>query len=199
MKALALETEIRIKKAFIDSINDHGLNRLTVTTLIKRAQINRSTFYSHYLDKYDLTEKLEKKLLDDFAALMEHRLEDSMTINLDKKMAVTAPIIQKCVNYVYQNFALIRALMGPNGDPSFEPRAKKIVTVAIEQALVHLKGNADMTPKLPAAFAKELIVSQIFDILKIWLAEPTPQQPDELADIIQVTRYLSPFDILNLQ
>nr|WP_054661170.1 TetR/AcrR family transcriptional regulator [Secundilactobacillus kimchicus] len=85
MKALALETEIRIKKAFIDSINDHGLNRLTVTTLIKRAQINRSTFYSHYLDKYDLTEKLEKKLLDDFAALMEHRLEDSMTINLDKK------------------------------------------------------------------------------------------------------------------
>src|ERR1043165_5952074 len=46
-----------LQQAFIELTVEKGFAALTVRDITERAMVNRSTFYRHYLDKYDLLEQ----------------------------------------------------------------------------------------------------------------------------------------------
>lgn len=180
-------------------VSAKGLTHLTVKEIIETAQINRSTFYSYYLDKFDLLEKLETEILSDLRTLIDANLADTMQFQeLDQNFQIY-PVVQEIINYIAKNFDLVKTLLGPNGDPSFEVQAKQLISTVIDADLHHRKGTNQMTSAIPQHFAHELIVSQLFDIISIWLAEEHPTAPEEIATIIQKTRYLSPYDILDIE
>ena len=58
-----------IESAFIDLLQTTPLTRITVSDLCKATGLNRSTFYSNFLDIYDLADKLRVKLEEDFSEL----------------------------------------------------------------------------------------------------------------------------------
>jgi AcrR family transcriptional regulator len=47
-----------IKKAVIELMTEKSFNDITIQDISDRANVNRSTVYVHYLDKYDLLDKL---------------------------------------------------------------------------------------------------------------------------------------------
>lgn len=53
------KAEKRIKNSFLTLMAEVGFDAVTVTDIIKEANVNRTTFYSHYKDKYDLMEQVE--------------------------------------------------------------------------------------------------------------------------------------------
>lgn len=55
-----LETERKIQECLIELLNKKDIDEITVSEICKKVQINRSTFYAHYLDLYDLLDKLQK-------------------------------------------------------------------------------------------------------------------------------------------
>ncbi|RGY99465.1 TetR-like C-terminal domain-containing protein [Clostridium sp. AM58-1XD] len=59
----------KIERAFIQLLQTKNVDEITVTDLCKLAQLNRSTFYANYIDVYDLVEKLEMKMMEDFQTL----------------------------------------------------------------------------------------------------------------------------------
>lgn len=68
--------DIRIEKtrqsiinAFIELRSRKELERITIKELCQKAQINKSTFYSHYRDIYDLSDKIETEIV---ASIMEN-------------------------------------------------------------------------------------------------------------------------------
>ncbi|MCD8130947.1 MAG: TetR/AcrR family transcriptional regulator [Lachnospiraceae bacterium] len=63
--------DIRIKKtkesitnAFLELRSRRPLEKITVKELCEKAMINKSTFYSHYTDVYDLSEQLENEVVE---------------------------------------------------------------------------------------------------------------------------------------
>lgn len=62
-----IKTKISIKESFIELVKKKGFNKVSVTDIVQKANINRNTFYLHYEDKEDLI----KKLLDDSAMKIE--------------------------------------------------------------------------------------------------------------------------------
>ena len=46
-----------LTQALIEGTVEKGFAALTVRDITRRAMVNRSTFYRHYLDKYDLLEQ----------------------------------------------------------------------------------------------------------------------------------------------
>ncbi len=50
-----------IEDSFLELLGKKPLTKITVTELCQTAQINRATFYKHYLDIPDLLEKTEEK------------------------------------------------------------------------------------------------------------------------------------------
>lgn len=59
-------SEKKIQNAFWNMMKKEPFSEIRTQNIIKNAGINRSTFYAHYADKYDLLDKLENQLLDNF-------------------------------------------------------------------------------------------------------------------------------------
>lgn len=98
--------DIRIQKskrsivnAFIKLRAHKELKKISVIELCKAAEINKSTFYSHYHDIYDLSDQLENNLVKDIAASISHpeNLFDDLeafTIELFEAYMVKDELIQ---------------------------------------------------------------------------------------------------------
>ena len=57
------KTEKAIRDAFLDIRRKLPLEKIKVRSICQRAMINTSTFYNHYRDVQDLSDKLENELL----------------------------------------------------------------------------------------------------------------------------------------
>lgn len=59
-----------IRETFIKELNQHPLNKVTVTKIVEECEINRNTFYYYYKDIYEvLTEVFEmelKKVIEEY-------------------------------------------------------------------------------------------------------------------------------------
>lgn len=82
LNSSSIKTRELIKKAFAELINEKKeLNKITVTELVKRIDITRSTFYTHYDDIYDVAndyqlETIELLISDDNVLLTEEDIID---------------------------------------------------------------------------------------------------------------------------
>lgn len=76
-------TQTIIKKAFLELLQQKPMSKITVREICDRAEINRSTFYKHYLDCYDLLDKLKEEALaqlDELVLDMEENGEMSVLL-----------------------------------------------------------------------------------------------------------------------
>ncbi len=71
--------DIRIQKSkrsiintFINLRSHKELKKISVVELCKAAEINKSTFYSHYHDIYDLSDQLENHVVKEIVASINH-------------------------------------------------------------------------------------------------------------------------------
>ncbi len=71
-------TEQAITASFLSLLEKKPISQITVTEICQLAQINRATFYKHYLDVYHLQDALESQILGDLEAfLRDHAFSGS--------------------------------------------------------------------------------------------------------------------------
>lgn len=58
------KTRKNIENSFISLLKEKDFHKITVQDILDRALINRSTFYKHYMDKYQLAETLCNGIFD---------------------------------------------------------------------------------------------------------------------------------------
>lgn len=197
-------TKKKIKAAFIYLVNEKGLNHVTVKDITEAAHINRSTFYKHFVDKPALVEHYEKQFLDHVrnslnVASLHPKSENTVMISNSEEMQMKLySTINQIIEYVYDELELAKALIGPNGDPFFEEKIKKLLNEVLNSDLIFLKGSPQLTRFIPDDYAHEIIISELLSIIKLWLAKTNPEPPQEISEIIIKTRYLSPHDILEV-
>ncbi len=66
------ESRKKIEKAFIELLQNHEINEISVSEVIKIAGLNRSTFYANYEDIYDLADKTKERMENDFSELFSN-------------------------------------------------------------------------------------------------------------------------------
>lgn len=67
--AAHIEINTKIERAFEELLQDTRFEKLTVTTIAKKAGISNQTFYRYYTDKNDLALQISFKLLSSFALI----------------------------------------------------------------------------------------------------------------------------------
>lgn len=78
-----LKTVDGIKESFLQCLEEVGFQNLTVKNITEKARINRSTFYAHYKDKYDLRDKYVDSILEDFVLNLETNFIKKKEITID--------------------------------------------------------------------------------------------------------------------
>lgn len=65
------KTKKAICDVFCELIKEKRLNEITIKELCTKADINKSTFYLHYRDIYDLAESIENRLIQGVCAIID--------------------------------------------------------------------------------------------------------------------------------
>ena len=116
------KTRALIKAVFAEMLSEkRELNKITVTELVKRADINRGTFYSHYDDIYGVAEDYENELIDKF-------FDDSRLIRVQDVDA----FLDSFFDYIKKNNENYKLLCRSN---DFLFAAKKLTTIASNKFL----------------------------------------------------------------
>ncbi len=66
------KTKRSIINSFLEVRSEKEIEKVTVKEICEKAQINKSTFYSHYHDIYDLSEQLETEVVNSIIEQMSH-------------------------------------------------------------------------------------------------------------------------------
>lgn len=74
----------RIESVFVELIQTKEIEQITVSEICKKADINRSTFYSNYMDIFDLAEKIVKSLWEDFLSIYTYSDNKKERMNFTK-------------------------------------------------------------------------------------------------------------------
>lgn len=100
----SLKTRSLIKKTFAEMLSEkRELDKISVSELVRRADINRGTFYSHYDDIYAVAEDYENELI----ALFFNNAELIASTNTDK-------FIDLMFAYIKQNDDIYKMLCKSN-------------------------------------------------------------------------------------
>ncbi|WP_321387824.1 TetR/AcrR family transcriptional regulator C-terminal domain-containing protein [uncultured Enterococcus sp.] len=185
------ETKARIKKAFTLLLVEKGIEGLTVSDITRTANINRGTFYLHYLDKYDLLSKIEADILSRLQKIFNTygNTDDPMEL-------IPYEAILEALHYVLTEFELIKALIGEGGDKRFIDTFKEL----IEETIQHKIEKSDFLTcnheGLPKVYAHEILLSSIVSVILLWINRDAEESPEEIAAIINQTKQLSPITLL---
>lgn len=92
------KTKRLFKEAFLSQLNKKDISKITVTSLCKQCECNRSTFYKYYNDIYDLLEEIEKEFLNQTTMFANDIKNDENS---------SSNIIQSVLTYIYENRRLL--------------------------------------------------------------------------------------------
>ena len=169
------KTRRQLRECLITLLKEKKVQDITVRELTDMADLNRGTFYLHYKDVFDLLEKTEAELQEDFNQLVcKHD-----AVDLKQRPSV---IFNEIYSLVYDNADLIEILLGENGDLNFVNRLKQLIR---EKCLkdwmeVFRSGNA-------AAFDAffSFIVSGCIGLVQYWLQTGLKETPEQMANLTE--------------
>lgn len=188
------QTKEKIKKSFIQLINEKGFESMTVSDIAKQSQINRGTFYLHYVDKYDLMEKLEMEAIYDLKQIL---LLDTNPKNLeDPIQLIPYESILHALIYIKNDFESIQALASEGGDPHFMQMVKDILNELVLSKLDKSKSLQFSRKNLPDDYAKEILLSSIVGVVNLWIKKGGEETPEQIATIITKAKEISPYELL---
>lgn len=111
-------TKEHFQSALIDLIKEKGFHSVTVKDIVQHAKYNRSTFYTHYQDKFELAEDLLCTMLEGLVESVGKAYQAKQQIQTDHLTARYFSII----SYIYKNRNFFELITYPDTIPDLHTR-----------------------------------------------------------------------------
>ena len=86
-----------IRKSFITLLKKKPISKITIKEICDVADVNRATFYAHYLDQYDLLHQIEQDLIDE---INQYLYGHDLNANLSAVSEEPIELLDKILQYV---------------------------------------------------------------------------------------------------
>ncbi|MFY0216060.1 TetR/AcrR family transcriptional regulator [Bacillus cereus] len=173
-----IKTQRAIKNTFIQLIEEVGFEKVNVRKLIERAEVNRSTFYLHYQDKYDLLNKIEDELLEGLRRIITDTtliktVEQGYTSESDSRLEK----MTRVAIYLFENKKIIGLLTSDKGDPNFLSKIGGIFeSVWIDKKVVIISN-------IPKRYAFAVLAGMLTSLIGEWIRSDFEETPEQFAQI----------------
>ena len=189
------ETKKYIKIAFIKLLKEKGFNNITVSDITNVAKINRGTFYLHYVDKFDLLEKLENDSIKDLKEILFNKNTHNAS---NPKELFPYGVILEALNYVKDNFEFVSAISAENGDPAFNDKFKNEMIKLLKFRMRNTYKLKTLDLNISNDYIYEILTAVPIVIILMWVRKGCIESPKKIANLIMITRNYSPNDFLEL-
>ncbi len=162
-------TKMLIKNAFLELLEGEKTDRISVTDICKRADVNRSTFYAYYYDVETLLKEIENEVLERIPVIDSLKALDSDGGYLD--------YFERFFRYLQENERVFRLLIIQADNSRFNER---LVNTIIEKYNM-MSAIAD---PLLARYGYIFAVNGVIGLVKEWIAGDFPVSPRKFAEIV---------------
>jgi AcrR family transcriptional regulator len=166
-------TRMVLKESFISLLEKKDISQISIKEICEGADINRSTFYAHYTDQYDLLKKIENELLDN---INTHIAELGQRTNNANDILLA----EKIFEYIKENAKLCKLLLSERGDFSFQ---KQIIMLVYDIIISELTDNNNIT-KEDAEYVYSFTITGCVGIVQKWLDEGMNKSPRFMAEMV---------------
>ncbi|WP_313132360.1 TetR/AcrR family transcriptional regulator [Anaerocolumna sp.] len=173
-------TRMVLQDSLIELMKEKSISKITIKELCEKADVNRTTFYAHYTDQYDLLRKIEDEVL--------LWLKEAIITLLGKitDKSGTMQIMEEICHYFVENSKHLQVLMSEQGDIDFQ---KEIFTLIYQQC-----GMSSLSPANISLGINEdafiFAVNGSVGLIQHWLKNGFKKSAKEMAETIyDLTRY----------
>jgi AcrR family transcriptional regulator len=158
-----------LSTAFVQLLREKGYSAITVSNIIERADVGRSTFYSHYRDKDDL-----------FVSELDRVIEVlGDRIPMQKEMPFFPSL--GLFRHIGEEYELYKALVWTPGIDLLIKHLQTSLRQRVEQGF-HQTGRAFA---IPIPILANFIAGSFVTLLKWWLENKMIYSPDQMDEMFK--------------
>ena len=165
-------TQRSLSGALVELVKEKRFDDITVQEVIDRADVGRSTFYSHFRDKEDLFQKDWERFLDGFA---QH-------IDWDQAGNGRFVPVVHLFSHLQEFQPFYKGLVRSQKADAVFKSGVSYLSQKFETALnSRLRGKP--APLIPIPILGNYLASELFALLQWWLDHDMPHSPERMDEI----------------
>ncbi|WML41786.1 TetR/AcrR family transcriptional regulator C-terminal domain-containing protein [Neobacillus sp. OS1-2] len=174
------KTKELIQRSFLQILEHKPFESITIGDITKIAQINRGTFYLHFIDKFDLLDQIEHQL---FAEIGNHidelQSRYSSTQTLEKEQEHLAATLFSVIEL---HSPILRIFLSNHGRAGFHIRLRDAFS---EKVRVNLEKNKSINAHLnvPLEYFLSFITSAFLGLIEQWVQNGLDKTPQEMTSL----------------
>ncbi|CAK1229521.1 AcrR family [Fructobacillus cardui] len=167
------KADAAIRATFLEILAHKDFHKISVQEIIKQADINRSTFYAHFLDKDDLMETIQLDLLEEtMGALPSLNIENFDVAEIFQHRADF--LVQK----LYEQKELAALLLSKHAEHSFENR----MVEQAKKAFFNTTDGHDLA--IPPRYALNILTGTATNLIITWIRSGFQESTEEFSAIL---------------
>jgi AcrR family transcriptional regulator len=163
-----LKTQEALKKAVIELMSEKNFDDITIQELSDRANVSRGTIYLHYLDKYDLLDKLIETHINELREMCKAAADMDF---------INGSLIW--TEYFDNNYTFFSMMLTSKGAPYFRNQF-------LDFLLEEFKDEVDVTSGINKGLNEDVIVrfvaSAYVGVVEYWFTNEKPFPHHVLAE-----------------
>lgn len=166
------KTKAQLRTGLAKLLQKKSIKEITVKELVELVDINRSTFYLHYSDIYNMLSSIEEKLLEEIRqTILNHPVSPFNESSF--------PFIEDIFQILEENKDICCALLGHNGDIAFLHRIESLIS---DHSLSVLRVTFPETIE-DLKYSYSFCLSGCIGLVKTWLTSDTNETPQYMAEL----------------
>lgn len=166
------KTQAQLRAGLAKLMQQKSIKEITVKELVEEVDINRSTFYLHYTDIYNMLETIENELQNEILQVIEEHPVSPLNEG-------GFPFIEDIFLILWENKEICGALLGANGDMSF---VRQIEDIIADHSLNVLMSSDPVRAK-GKIYSRAFCLTGCVGLIKAWLDSGLGESPHQMADL----------------
>ncbi len=163
-------TVMMLKAAMVEALQKEQISRISVKSLCEMAGVNRSTFYAHFDDQYDLLHSIESEALDNVKSYLKRQ-------DIGGDAPISFETLSRILAYIKENAGLFHALFSGHGGTDIHAKIFELTKIVTFTAYEKVDERA-------RDYFTVFGVMGCVSILQKWLSDGTPESTAEIAGLI---------------
>ena len=163
------KTKKLIEQAMVHLLMEESFDHITTVKLAETANISRSSFYTHYKDKYDMIERYQEKFFEQLERIFTTYARDR-----HKAMVHVFDLLKE--------EPLLVSLLSENGTKEIQTFLRRKFQSMLSQDLQerYNSGYKELTPT-EQEYRSVYLTNAFFGVCQMWLIRGTVESSEEMA------------------
>lgn len=157
----SLRSQRMLREAFVSLLPEKDVERITVTDVTRRADLNRGTFYSHYANMEALLRDVLGVLADQLYEVVDRSLADDFLENPE-------PVLELVGLYLSQDRALYEAILRSGNANAFVSGIHRAILARVRASMGLGQGTPEGQDTAPLVQA-EFMAGGLVSIYRAWV------------------------------